>query len=629
VSPILPAFTRPSQATASWIENSCTYACRLDQTGLVLEVGHALAALLGIDLRAGIPQGMDFATLVALPEEREGVSAIFRPGKLVAARDIIELTLSPAGGLPQQRVRWLLAPMGTNQGEPGFIVKGWKEDVWPMMQRQILRFARVVELTSEAVAMISPKGVIEYVNPAFTSVTGYNAYEIIGTSVSTIVSVPEDISMVQEALACFRRDEVWDGSLRLRRKDGSAMFLCVRIQPVVDAPGQERRFLVVGTDMSMQRNLERQVQELQRLESMGTLANGLAHRFNNILAAISGQTELLIMSCADEGIKKRAEKVLDSALKGKEVVEQIGLFGRRNEPRSRLADIVPVVRNAVRFIRAAQPRCIQIEENIPEEGRSVMVNTGEIHQVMLNLLTNALEAVGDRQGTIRVSVNEGMFQLTPQGEPLRCMELVVQDDGPGIDPGIRHRIFEPFFTTRGLANSSGMGLATAHGIVQRHGGSIICESELGKGATFRVLLPVYAPKPRMDAIGDEDLCKGRILLVDKQGFALESGKRVLESLNYEVMAVDLMEDAEKLLADKREAFDLLITSLHMDGGDGVALSRASRRVRPDMPILLCANMREKFDEESAMDSGASSILRRPASREQLSDIVDKLMDCGK
>jgi len=373
------------------------------------------------------------------------------------------------------------------------------------------------------------------------------------------------------------------------------------------------------------------VEELQRLESLGTLANGLAHRFNNVLAAISGQTELLLMSIADPVLKDRARRILDSAMKGKELVDQIGLFGRRSEPRARPSDLVPVLRNAVRFIRAAQPRSVRIEEDIPDEAPVVMANTGEIHQVLLNLMTNSLEAIGGREGLIRVSLRTIDFPLKSADKPEKCVVIEVRDTGPGIDPAIRPRIFEPFFTTHSLATSSGMGLAITHGIVQRHGGVVQCESEPGRGALFRVVLPVDKPchtESAESAPASPPQAPGRrrVLLADRAGFALDSGRRVLEEMNHDVVATASPGELARLLADSSEKFDLFITALSIDGVSGVELSRAARRQRPALPILLCADMREEFDEDSALDAGASSILRRPVQKKALAEVVARLME---
>jgi PAS domain S-box-containing protein len=610
------------------MEHSSSFACLFDNAGIVVAVGPALAQALGRD--ADSVPGIPLAELVALPGERSRVEAVIFAASPIERRDYFETTIAPGGDLPARQVRWTVTQVRCDEHTLYNLALGWSREDWSRLQRQLNNLGRITEITSEAVMIVGARGMVDYVNEAFCAMSGYSLPDILGMPLSTLVSIPEDITTVQEALAAFRRDEMWAGSVKMRRKDGSVMFVDIRVQPVMDSPGSERRYLVVGADHSRQHTLERQVEELQRLESLGTLSNGLAHRFNNILAAISGQTELIIMSSKDPETRRRAEKIVESAMKGKEVVEQLGLFGRKSEPRSRPSDLAPVARNAVRFIRAAQPRCVQIVEDIPEETAPVMANTGEIHQALLNLLTNSLEAIGAKQGTIKVRVYRDTCVLKPGTAPRDCVVLEVRDDGPGIPADIRHRIFEPFFTTHGLANSSGMGLAITHGIVQRHGGTVICESEEGRGATFRIAIPVYdtregraeTPAKGVDESGLP------ILFVDKEGFALDSGKRVLEDLGYKVVATSSVQEAQGLLADRSKRFNLLITALQLGGTSGVNLSRYSRRARPGMPVLLCANLSEAFDEEAALDAGASSILRRPASRGQLADIVAKLMDCN-
>jgi PAS domain S-box-containing protein len=616
-----------------WMEHSAPYACRVDFIGRVVGIGPKLAGVLGLDPTRA--PNMDFVSMVALPAERERLARIFH-GSPLDLRDIHEATLIRVPDRVPRRVRWAVLPSVSPEGLPEHLFVGWPEEDWLRMLRQVANLSRVAEMTMDAVAIINPDGVIEYVNQSFTTLSGYPMAEVLGVHVSTMVSVPEDISIVQQALARFRRDDLWSGSVKFRRKDGSAMVLSVRIRPVTGSTSTGRRYIAVAQDVSRQQSLEKQVQELQRLESLGTLANGLAHRFNNVLAAISGQTELLMMSVADPVLQDRARRILESAMKGKELVDQIGLFGRRSEPRARLCDLAPVVRNAVRFIRSAQPRSIRIEESIPEELPSVMANTGEIHQVILNLMTNSIEAIGTRDGVIRVSLRVAEFPLREEAAPEKCLLIEVEDNGPGIDPAIRPRIFEPFFTTHSMATSSGLGLATVHGIVQRHGGLIQCESEPGKGATFRIALPLQSAAPRKEtpsqavpAPSAAPSRRRRILLADKAGYALDSGLRVLEELGYEVVASADPAEVERFLSEPKEKFDLFITALKIDGTGGVDLARLSRHAREDLPVLLCPDMRDNFDEEAALASGASAILRRPVQKNELAEVVSRLVGAGR
>jgi PAS domain S-box-containing protein len=605
-----------------------TYACRIDGLGHVIEIGGRLSSAAGITLSSGVER-LSFPEFVSQGNEASHIRAAFNEGKSMILGGVIDTVLpTPSGKI--RRIRWILSPFEAENGTPGYIAMGWPEEDWERMNRQLVNMGRIVEMSIEAVAIISARGFIEYVNPAFCTTTGYNPCEVIGRPVSNLVSVPEDISVMQQALECFRRGVMWEGRLKMHRKNGSAIFISVRITPIEDGPGAARRYIVVAADLSLQHSLERRVEELQRLESLGTLSNGIAHRFNNILASVSGQAELLIMSSKDPAVKQRAEKILESALKGKEVVEQLGLFGRKSESRTRPSDLAPIVRNAVKFIRAAQPRCVNIVEDMPEKTSEVLANTGEIHQIMVNLLTNSLEAIGSKQGTIIVHVYEDILGLKSDGPRQKCVVIEVCDSGVGIDPAIRHRIFEPFFTTRGLANASGMGLAVTYGIVQRHGGKVSFESEPGKGATFRVFLPVYGEiSDSANSVGAVEF-KENILFADEKGFSIESGKRVLEDLRYRVTALSDLAGIEQVLQDRSQTYSLFITSLHMGGREGgLGLCRASRRSRPEMPVLLCLDIRENFDDEKAIDAGASAVLRRPVSREQLGDIVSRLVQCNR
>jgi PAS domain S-box-containing protein len=607
------------------MESLALYACRLDEAGAVLTCNLKLAHVLGQPPSS--LSGRDFADLVALAHERPRFRQALGPHSTLQALPVefIEATLSsPDGGL-RRIVRWFLSPFDTDGGARGFLALGWDETAQVQMERFLLRLARVVDLTQEPIVIASERAVAEYVNPAFTTSTGYSPGEIIGRSLSSIVAVPEDTSLMQRAAELFRRGECWEGSLRLRRRDGSPMAVQARVYPVRNADKHTTHYICIARDLSRQRDLERQVEELQRLESLGTLANGLAHRFNNILAAISGQTELLMMSTQDETLRKRGERILEATRKGKEVVEQLGVFARKDDPRPRAADLVPVVRNAVNFIRAAQPRAITVTEQLPPESPQVMANTTEIHQVLLNLLTNALEAIGEQPGHIEVRMRTDLRPLG-QGPAAPCVVIEVADDGPGIPHEIQHRIFEPFFTTRSLASASGMGLAISHGIVTRHGGLIECRSAPGAGALFSVVLPLLARTGAAQPSHRPGAGTARILLVDAPGYPLETGKRQLENLHHQVVALAHPEAALEALRQTATDFDLVLTCYKMPGGGGLEFVRQARSLRPGLPLVICAQLNDEVDLHEARRLEVDEILRKPIPLEQLSAVIQGILD---
>lgn len=608
------------------MENAALYACRLDGCGRVLACNQRLAAAAGQD--AGSLSGRPFAGAFARPEERSALEhALLLDGdRQSLPGSILESTIVPPGGAPVHHVRWFTAPFDCDGGRPGLLVLGWDDTAQVQMEHFLLRLARVVDLTQEPVVIANGRGVAEYVNPAFTTCAGYLPGEIVGRSLSGIVAVPEDSALIRTVVETFHRGEPWDGTLRMRRKDGTVLVLNTRIHPVRDASKKTTHYIAIAHDLSRQQTLERQVEELQRLESLGTLANGLAHRFNNILAAISGQTELLLMSTTDEVTRKRADRILEAAGKGKEVVEQLTVFGRRNDPRPHAADLVPVVRNAVNFIRAAQPRAVAVEADLPAASPLVLANTSEIHQVLLNLLTNALQAIGENPGHICVRLRT---DLRTVGDPptLRpCVVIEVEDDGPGVPPEIQHRIFEPFFTTRSLADSSGMGLATSHGIVTRHSGKIDCHNGPGGGAVFTMVLPVITATSAAGAqpVTPQPQGSGRILLIDAAGFALETGKRQLQELHYEVVALANFDAALEAVRDPTVEIGLVLTCYKLSHRSGLDFARQVRHLRPALPIILCANLDDPVDLHEAREAGVNEILRKPIPLHQLSGVIGEL-----
>ncbi len=605
---------------APWLEEMAPYSCRIDRSGALCSVSTRLAVLLGADSVA--LRGRGFHTLCEDAGERAAIrAALSYSATDVLDANFVDMTVRGADGR-QHSIRWFLSTY-RRAGDGAILALGWDEVARPQMERFLLRLARIADSSEHCLVLVNARGVIEYVNPAVTATTGHSPEDVIGRNVSGFVAPLEDVSMLQRALEAFQRGESWRGRLAVQGNDGKPVVLQVKIAPVCEGEAQTTHYIVTGVDVSKQRNLERQIEELQRLEAVSSLANGLAHRFNNILAAISGQTELLLMTPnLDDKLRQRGERILEASHKGKEAVEQLTIFSRKSEARCRAADLCPVVRNAVRFIRTALPRVVNLIEEIPGECSLVLANTDEIHQVVVNLLTNALEAFGDTDFgcEIAVSLREENCNLNGrEGTP--CVVISVRDNGPGIPLDIQHRIFEPFFSTRNMGRSSGMGLATAHGIVTRHNGAIRVCSEIGRGALFEVVLPVIRQERRSSL----PVYKGRVLLVDSSAFSLETGKRILGDLGYVVNAYSNPIQALDELPTFEEPPDLLIAELQMPQIDGLSFTRAVRCRLPELPVLLCAGWSDPVNLEEAGKAGVNDILRRPAPVEQIEKAVAAIL----
>lgn len=519
--------------------------------------------------------------------------------------------------------RWYVKPYSSDPSDKSLLLLGWDEYERGELEQFLLRRVRIAELTYESILITDANGVIEYVNPAFCRSTGYGPGEVIGNTPPGIINLPEDMLELQRVLESFRAGKTWDGLLYLRRKNGEALPVNVRICPVRDHSGVIQQYVAFGTDISRERSLEKQIRELQRIESLGTLAAGVAHRFNNILASVIGHTELLAMLRPDDPeVKKRTEKVLEASIKGRDIIAQLSQFSHQQEPQTRPVDIAHLLRHATNFINTVTTRHVRLEMDIPEEGPRVMANSDDLHQVFVNLFTNAVQAMPSEGARVTVSLKEDEM-LLKQGdmeEPVPVAVIRIADNGAGIPEKIQHRIFEPFFTTRSMAESSGMGLSIVHGIVQNHGGLIDFESQPGN-TIFRVVLPIFEPERSTAPRSGKS---ARILLSAPAGFALQSEEHLLREMDFQVVSCSDDLALHEVLCGKRK-FSLALVDLPIGEDPGLRKIQALREFSPDMPIVLMIDMAETIDFRLISELNISSVLHKPCPVEKMRHIIRKLI----
>ena len=408
-----------------------------------------------------------------------------------------------------------------------------------------------------------------------------------------------------------------------------------RMIPVKNDAGKVVSALRLGRDITETRNLESQLQQAQKLEAIGTLAGGIAHDFNNILSPIIGYTEMVMDDLPESGnMKSDLEQVLAGANRARELVKQILAFSRKgqDEPMTGV-DIGTIVREVLKLLKASLPSTIEIRQEI-EQGVA-MADATQIHQVVVNLCTNAAHAMEDK-GVLEVSLvrtHLDKFQLSAQPalsslEAGWYLNLRVSDTGHGMDEETRQRIFEPYFTTKETGKGTGLGLAVAHGIVKRHGGEITVRSEPGNGSTFSVYLPMV-PVAESPVVHEQDAPpRGteRILLVDDEKALADMGLRMLERLGYAVTARSSAIDALDVFRFRPREFDLIFTDFTMPGLNGIELAREIQKIRPDIPIILCTGFSEKVTEETAAKSGIKKLVMKPLERRKLAKVIRAILD---
>ncbi len=378
---------------------------------------------------------------------------------------------------------------------------------------------------------------------------------------------------------------------------------------------------------------EKQLQQTQKLEAIGTLAGGIAHDFNNILGAIMGYTQLATMDLpVDSEPGQHLQEVLAACFRAKDLVQQILTFSRQTKRENQPIQMAPVINEALKLIRAALPSTIELHQHISQEIMCIRSNPTELHQVLMNLCTNAAHAMHMTGGLISVwaepvQIDTDFVTRHPELRPGPHVRLCVRDSGHGIEPKSQERLFEPFYTTKGAGEGTGMGLALVHGIVASHNGLITVESTIGEGTTFTIYFPCTAEASQEERPLDTLIFQGqgRILFVDDELALVRLGCAILERLGYESLPYTQSGEALQAFRDAPQDFDLVITDQTMPQMTGITLSRELRRIRPDIPIILCTGLGHDINEDSARSLGINALLMKPLTMQDVSSTVQDIL----
>lgn len=383
------------------------------------------------------------------------------------------------------------------------------------------------------------------------------------------------------------------------------------------------------------RKLEIQLVQAQKLESLGIFAGGLAHDFNNILFLITGYTDLAIADLQKKANPSlKLTKIKEASGRATELVKQILAFARQSSNERRPLDISLVVREAIRLLRSALPSTIQLKQNIqPNINSVVAADPAEIHQILMNLCSNAAQAMADRNGTLAISlinfeVDTAFSESHPGLQPGPHVQLTVADTGIGMSSATQKRIFEPFFTTKKQGEGTGLGLSVVHGLVAAMGGIVTVASKKETGTTFQIYLPLIAKKEGNNQAGNTPIRKGKgqsVMVVDDEKEILEMLIAMLADLNYQPTTFNNADEALRHFQENPARFDLIMTDQTMPIMTGIELSRAMLSIRPDIPIILCTGFSQHVGPDEAADAGIRGYLHKPIMQELLGNTLAALL----
>jgi len=476
------------------------------------------------------------------------------------------------------------------------------------------------------------------INQTFMDEMGYGREEIVGrTSLEMGTWVDsDDRRAIHDALE--ENGTIRNVEVRRRTKSGRVLTMLFSAD-IIEISG-ESCMLSVSLDISDRKaienerqNYETRIQQMQKMEAIGMLAGGIAHDFNNILSAVIGYAELALMDTEPEGhLQHSIQQIHAAGMRARELVQQILTFSRQGKRELKPLKIAVPIKEALKLLRSSLPATIDMTTRIDTHLDNVMADPTQIHQIIMNLCTNAAQAMEKNGGQLtvtlsQVTLDDRDIRLYPGLTAGDYIKLGIQDTGIGISDDLLVKIYQPYFTTKGKGKGTGLGLAVVHGIVQSYGGGIHVESVVGKGTTFHVYLPTIKAEVRPST--ETTVPPGgteRIFFIDDEAAIVDLGRQGLERLGY---TVEVATDCRKALAQFREAsdrFDLIITDMTMPRMTGDQLAAEFRKLRADIPIIACTGYSSRIDERKIEAMGIRAMLMKPVKLSDLARCVRQVLD---
>ncbi|SHK73547.1 PAS domain S-box-containing protein [Desulfatibacillum alkenivorans DSM 16219] len=624
----------------SLFENAPAGIFRTDSKGGVALCNTAMARILGFDAVEGALAYYSNLgeQLYADPERRREFIRLLQKNGSVK-------NFEYEAKLPGGEKKWLNMDARITASRKGgaFLIEGFATDITERkqaeqaLQKSEARFRELSEMLPETVFETNGEIRLTFVNRQAYKMFGYTEEDFKnGLNGLDMISPEDRPKAVENILAKFAGKSVGVNEYTAIRKDGSTFPVLFHTSPIFanDQPAGLRGVIV---DMTERRRIERQLQKTQKIESIGTLAGGIAHDFNNLLFPILGMSELLLEDLPKDGSEWQCvREIFKASKRGSELVKQILAFSRKAEPKKQPSLLQQVLKEAVNLSRSTIPADIEITSDILPDCGVVMADPTQMHQVVMNLITNAYHAVQDQGGSIFVSLRECRLEkedLTDHNLPPGRFALIsIADNGVGVDPAIMDRIFEPYFTTKGTGKGTGLGLAVVHGIIKDHRGEIKIKSKPGKGTVVDIFLPLMkkseeqalaAPGERIPS-GNE-----RIMLVDDEEPVVNTVGKMLNRLGYEVCCFTNSLDALDHFRHNSSEIDLVMTDMTMPHMTGDLLIKEISAIRPDIPAVICTGFNEKIDEKVAKAIGIEGYLLKPVLRKDLAEMLRSILDQEK
>ncbi len=502
-------------------------------------------------------------------------------------------------------------------------------------EETLRKLSQAIQQAGEAVMITDRNALIEYVNPAFTEITGYQPEDIIGKTPAVLKSSAQEPSFYKDLWDTIAGGRIWHGTLIDKKKDGSFYPALMSVAPIHNESGEITHYVSIQQDMTDYKKMEEQFLQAQKMEAIGTLVGGIAHDFNNMLAAIQGNVYLARREFGNQTkLDDRMDNIEQLGTHAADMVKQLLTFARKDRVRMNTLSLNAFIKEVFKLVRSTVPENIELVCDPCEEELIIDGDATQLQQVLMNLLNNARDAISHVPQpkiscSLRPFVATADFKKAhPEIKGERFAVLNVSDNGEGIEEAHLQKVFEPFFTTKRVGEGTGLGLAMVYGAVQSHRGTIEVESEQGKGTAFHMYLPLIDGAGNALQEKDRSIIQGQgetILLVDDEDSMRSTTEEVLLSLGYKVLSAADGEQALEMFAARQHDISLVITDVVMPKMGGVDLAKAVRLLNKKVPIIFATG----YAKDQVMTAGdqveKSTTISKPFAFDQLSQLLRKLM----
>jgi len=530
--------------------------------------------------------------------------------------------------------RWFLlsvTPLKTKNG--GAAVSHLNISERKLAEEKIAEQAGFLDKARDAIIVRDLEGRIEFWNEGAETMYGWSSDEVAGRLIGTLL-YPDSSRFVEANRLTIQKGE-WSGNLQQITKDKREIIIEARWTLVLDQEGKPRSILAINTDITEKKKIEAQFMRAQRMESIGTLAGGIAHDLNNILAPIMMSIDILKLSADSPRSRSILETIEISAQRGADIVRQVLSFARGIE--GERVEIHPkhLIRDLENIIKDTFPKDIRMQFLISHETWTILGDPTQIHQILLNLCVNARDAM-PQGGVLTIAVenceiDEQYAAMNLEAKAGRYVNIAVTDTGTGIPPALLDKIFEPFFTTKELNKGTGLGLSTVMAIVKSHGGLVNVYSEPGRGTTFKVYLPAVnaGEENRSEGSDEVHLPRGKgetVLVVDDEASILTITSQTLEAFGYRVLNAANGADALALYAQQRDEIDVVLTDMMMPVLDGPATIHAMLRINPSARIIAASGLNANGNTTQVSIAGVKHFLTKPYTAGKLLKTIRQILD---